>query len=181
MPVFYTAVGYYGSPEADRNPTIDTRRVHFLHNDYIKSTTVYSSSTSGYHQFGMYIYYISGELGEFANVDFMYNSVANQGNYILQGTNSGANQMIQLCLSSSKWVTYARKIVPGWNYIMFGGSTGYFLNNLCNSTACNANGNEVYSPASLSSVSYGNLRTYGCYSCSDTSVEYIIHVSLFSR
>lgn len=120
----------YGSSYSANEPTYAANGVLIEHNKYLVSNGSHNSTSSDYHMFEIWIYYIQGTMGNFVNIDWQF-LAPNIGSFVLTSIKSGSNYYVQQIFNSYYQLT--PPLTTGWNFIMFGGSQTYtdFINNIC--------------------------------------------------
>lgn len=81
--IYKTPTGFYGAGYSSNDPAFDARGIVIVPGKYVKADTYHSNNAmvdwNDYYQYGLWLYYISGNIGTFYNVDFKYYNSTNTG------------------------------------------------------------------------------------------------------
>ena len=165
-----------GNLSKENDPELRDRGAYITQDTYLKQNERFNLITeNALHMFGIWIYYIDGDMGEIASIDFeMYNAPELTGYFTLTASDSLKSQILTLWIESE--CKSFGTINDGWNLISFGGDHKFLAHLQCEEDLCHDDiiyedldiGND-YMPVE------NTQRTIGCFSWSDSNVEYIIH------
>lgn len=183
---FKTPVGMYGGTYSSNEPTLYQNGVHITHNKYIVSTGTFqdTANDNSYHTFNLWIYYMTGEMGTFMNIDIAYHST-NTSSLKLSTSMSGTDQKFDQEVSSiaSSGLT-SQSLVTGWNLVslLHGCSTIFYY-----FTMWKYGTNWMYELFSTSTSSLywpatpNGVNKLGWFDWADSTVEYLIYSLSFRK